>query len=240
MARRPRPEKTALPPPTKPARERIMEAFMALLAEKPIEEIGFNEIAARGGVTLADCRDEFDTVIGILAAHTREVDRQVIAGITSDGDMGEESPRERLFDLLMRRLELLNPHRPAIRSLMRSACSNPRLALTLDCITVRSQQWMLTAADIDAFGTRGVIRAQGMALIYARTLRVWLDDDDPGLARTLSELDRNLARGQSWAYWLDDLCRYIPRFPPRWPKWPGRGPRRSHRHDDLGDEPIRA
>src|SRR5436305_1993893 len=100
---------------------------------------------------------------------------------------------------------------------------------------------MLTAADIDAFGTRGMVRAQGMAVIYARTLRVWLDDDDPGLARTLAELDRNLARAQSWAYWLDDICRYVPRFP-RWPKWPSwPGPRRSPRHaDDLGDEPAGA
>jgi AcrR family transcriptional regulator len=238
MARRPRPEKTALPPPTKSKRERIIESFMALLAEKRIEDIGFGEIAKRAGVSLADCRHEFDSVMAVLAAHTREIDRQVIAG-SSDGDMSEESPRERLFDLLMRRLELLNPHRAAIRSLMRSACSNPGLALALDCIAVRSQQWMLTAADIDAFGTRGMLRAQGMALIYARTLRVWLDDEDPGLARTLAELDRNLARGQSWAYWFDDICRYVPKWP-KWPRWPG-GPRRSHRHDDdLGDEPIRA
>jgi AcrR family transcriptional regulator len=238
MARRPRPEKTALPPPTKSKRERIIEAFMALLAEKRIEEIGFGEIAARAGVSLADCREEFNSVLGVFAAHTREVDRQVIAAGAGNGDMAEESPRERLFDLLMRRLELLSPHRPAVRSLMRSACGNPGLALALDCIAVRSQQWMLTAADIDAFGTRGMIRAQGLALIYARTLRVWLDDDDPGLARTLAELDRNLARAQSWAYWLDDICRYVPRWP-KWPRWPGS--RRSHRHDDdLGDEPATA
>jgi hypothetical protein len=129
----------------------------------------------------------------------------VLAG--GDGDMAEESARERLFDVLMRRLELLAPHREAVRSLTRSAARNPGLALALGCQAVRSQQWMLTAAGISASGPRGLIRAQGMACLYANVLRTWVDDDDPGLARTLAALDRELARGQRMAGLLDELCR---------------------------------
>jgi len=201
--------KPQLPMPTGSNREKIVETFMALLAEKPFEKIGFGEIAARCGLSLADCRNEFASTIGILAAHIKEVDRKVLAG--GQGDMAEEPPRERLFDVLMRRLETLAPQRAAIRSLMRSAARNPGLALALNGFALRSQQWMLTAADIDASGPRGLIRAQGLALLYARVLRVWLDDDDPGLARTLAALDRELARGQRWVNFLDDVCRFAPR-----------------------------
>jgi hypothetical protein len=91
---------------------------------------------------------------------------------------------------------------------------NPGLALILGCVGTRSQQWMLTAADIDAAGPRGMIRAQGLAMLYARVLQTWVDDDDPGLARTMAALDRALARGQRWSGFLDDLCRLAPR--PRW------------------------
>ena len=66
---------------------------------------------------------------------------------------------------------------------------------------------MLTAAGIDAAGPRGMVRAQGLALLFAKVLRTWVDDDDEGLARTLAALDRALARGQRWAGMLDDLCR---------------------------------
>ena len=48
----------------------------------------------------------------------KEVDRAVLAGAQSDVDMELESVRERLFDVLMRRLEILAPHREAIRSLL--------------------------------------------------------------------------------------------------------------------------
>ena len=61
-------------------------------------------------------------------------------------------PRERLFDVLMRRLEILAPHREAVRSLLRSARRNPPLALALNGLAVRSQQWMLTAAGIERIG----------------------------------------------------------------------------------------
>src|SRR6266545_263054 len=116
-------------------------------------------------------------------------------------------PRERLFDVLMRRLEVLAPHKAAIRSLMRSARRNPGLAMALNRMAMRSQQWMLTAADMDAAGLRGMLRAQGLALLYASVLRTWVDDEDPGQARTMAALDRELARGGRYGALLDDVCR---------------------------------
>src|SRR5262249_40798638 len=168
--------------------DRIVEAFMGLLAEKAIETIGFAEIAARAGVSLADLRAKYGSRLALLAAFTRDVDRAVLAGI--DADRAEEPPRERLFDGLMRRIEILEPHKAAVRSLARSARRNPGLACALNSLAVRSQQWMLTAADISASGPRGMIRAQGLACLYASVLRTWVDDDDPGHARTMAALDR--------------------------------------------------
>ena len=109
----------------------------------------------------------------------------------------------------MRRLEALAPHREAVRSLLRSARRNPPLALALNGLAVRSQQWMLTAAGINASGPRGILRAQGLAVLFASVLRTWTHDDDPGQARTMAALDRALARGQRFAGFLDDLC-HIP------------------------------
>src|SRR5476649_1250430 len=130
------------------SRDKIIAAFLALLAEKPFERIGLAELAKSAGVSLADLRGEFGSTLAILAAHIKEIDQAVLAGI--DADMAEEPAREQLFDVLMRRLELLEPHKEAVRSLLRSAARNPALALALNAMAVRSQQWMLTAANITA------------------------------------------------------------------------------------------
>jgi AcrR family transcriptional regulator len=183
----------------------IVGAFMALLADKRIEDIGFAEIARRAGVSLSTLRVKYSSKIEILTAHMREVDRAVLDGI--DSGMADEPPRERLFDVLMRRLDLLAQDKAAVQSLQRSVMLIPGLALALNGLTVRSMQWMLTAADVSASGPKGMVRAQGLALMFASVLRTWVHDDDPGQARTLAALDRALSSGQRWAGLLDDLCR---------------------------------
>jgi AcrR family transcriptional regulator len=213
MARKPasrsrsKPARPAAKPPV-PAegteRDKIIAAFLGLLTEKPIEQIGLAEIASEAGVSLAQLRGEFGSALAIYAAHIKAIDRAVLAEDLSD--MAEEPPRERLFDVLMRRLETMTPYREAVRSVLRSATRNPPLALALNGIAVRSQQWMLTAAGVNASGPRGMMRAQGLAVLFASVLRTWTEDDEPGLARTMAALDRALARGQRFSGLLDDLC----------------------------------
>jgi AcrR family transcriptional regulator len=219
--------KPAAPAGAGSEREKIIAAFLALLAEKPIEQIGFAEIAKEASVSLGQLRGEFASTLAIFAAHIKATDRAVLAADLSD--MAEEPPRERLFDVLMRRLEVLAPHRAAVRSLLRSARRNPPLALALNGLAVRSQQWMLTAAEINAAGPRGMIRAQGLALLFGSVLGTWVRDDDPGLARTMAALDRALARGQRFSGFLDDLCH----IPSRLCRL---RPRRRRRDDDAEEE----
>jgi AcrR family transcriptional regulator len=185
-------------------REKIIAALLALLAEKPIEQIGLAEIANEAGVSLVQLRGAFSSPLAILAAHIKNIDSAVLALDLSD--MEEEAPRERLFDVLMRRLETLAPHRQAVRSLLRSARRNAPLALALNGLAVRSQKWMLTAAGINASGPRGALRAQGLALLFSSVLGTWVRDEDPGLTRTMATLDRALDRGQRLSGFLDDLC----------------------------------
>ena len=195
-------------------REKVVEAFLQLLAQTSFQQIGFAAVAARAGVPLADLRAEFNSTLEILAAFMRETDRQVLSGI--DPELAEEPARERLFDVLMRRIEVLKPHREAIRSLARSARRDPSLALALNGLSLRSQKWMLAAAGIESAGLRGDMRAQGLVVVMARTLRTWLDDEDPGLARTMATLDRELASGERMLNFIGDICRLVPRFGPGW------------------------
>ena len=221
------PSKPIAPAAPGSKREKIIAGFLTLLAEKPIEQIGFAEIAKEAGVPLSQLRDEFASTLAILAAHIKAIDRAVLAADLSD--MAEEPPRERLFDVLMRRLELLAPHRQAVRSLLRSARRNLPLAMALNGLAVRSQQWMLTAAEINASGPRGMVRAQGLALLFGSVLGTWVRDDDPGLARTMAALDRVLARGQRFSGFLDDLCHIRSRLCRL-------RPRRRRRDDDAEEE----
>ena len=225
MARKPKRQRKApsAPPPRGTSdRDKAIDALMTLLGEHRFEQIGLAEVAGRAGIKLSQLRAEFGSTLAILAAHIKEIDRAVLAG--GDADMAEEPARERLFDVLMRRLEVLAPYKDAVRSTMCSARRNPGLAFALNVMAVRSQRWMLEAAGIDASGPRGALRAQGAALMFARVLSVWIDDEEEGLDRTMAALDRGLSSAERWAGFLDDLCAL--------PKCVLRGPRQRRRARD--------
>jgi AcrR family transcriptional regulator len=220
---------TAPPPRNSTDRDKAIDALMSLLAEHSFEQIGLAEVAGGAGIKLSQLRALFGSTLAILAAHIKNIDEIVLA--SGNGDMAEEPARERLFDVLMRRLDALAPHKEAVRSIMRSARRNPGLAIALNAMAVRSQQWMLEAAGIGASGPSGALRAQGAALMFARVLSVWVDDEDEGLDRTMAALDRGLASAERWVGFLDDLCAI--------PKCVLRGPRRR-RHMRSEEEEAEA
>lgn len=226
MVRKPKRERkgqSAAPPRGTSDRDKAIDALMALLTEHSFEQIGLAEVAGRAGIKLSQLRAEFGSTLAILAAHIKDIDRVVLSG---GADMAEEPVRERLFDMLMRRLEALAPYKDSVHSIMRSARRNPGLALALNAAAVRSQKWMLEAAGIGGSGPRGALRAQGAALMFARVLSVWVDDDEESLDRTMAALDRGLASAARWAGFVDDLCAI--------PKCVMRGPRRRRRPADEG------
>lgn len=223
MVRRPKSHRRSAPtpPPSRGTsdRDKAVDALMALLAERPIEEIGLAEVAGRAGLRLSQLRAEFGSVLAIYAAHVKDIDSHVLAG--GEAEMMEEPPRERLFDVLMRRIDALEPYKEAIRSVLYSARRHASLAFALNAMAVRSQSWMLEAAGISAAGPRGALRAQGAALMFARVLSIWVDDESEGYGRTMSALDRALASAERWDGFIGDLCAI--------PACVLRGPRRRRR-----------
>ncbi len=208
-------------------RDKAIHAFLALLAERRFEDIGLAEVAGRAGLKLSQLRADFGSTLAIYAAHVKQIDEAVLDG--TDSDTSEEPHRDRLFDVLMRRIETLTPHKEAVRSILSSARRNPGLAFALNGIALRSQKWMLEAAGISASGPRGMLRAQGAALLFARVVGVWLDEDE-GVDRTMAALDRGLASAERWDGFLGDLCAIPCAL---------RGPRRRRRRP-LDEGPAEA
>ncbi len=195
--------------PKPKTRDRIVDALLALAAEGSWEDVTLAAISARAGVPLAELRAQFDGRLAILADYIRRIDEQVLKGV--DSELADEAPRERLFDILFARFEAHAPHKGALRTIARAALADPLLALALNRLVTQSMAWMLAAAGIPATGRRGLLRAQALALVWARVMRTYLDDDDPGLARTMAALDKRLREAERVAMRLDWLDRIVSR-----------------------------
>lgn len=191
-------------------RQAAIDALLALSAETAWKDIGLNDIAGKAGLKLSQLRGLFPSKGAMLAAYSRQVDQAVLDGI--DEGMADEPVREKLFDVLMRRIDVLAPHKAAIENISRAFAVDPLSLAAWNRVVTNSMQWMLVAADIDAEGPLGAVRAQGLALAWSRIIKVWLKDDDEGLATTMKEVDRQLRSGERWMERADDLFQIFKPF----------------------------
>ncbi|TCH96800.1 TetR/AcrR family transcriptional regulator [Roseococcus sp. SYP-B2431] len=169
----------------------IISAFWRVLADRGWHGVTMRGIAAEAGIPLAELRRSFDGPQAILAAHGRTVDAAVLEGTVDDPSA---SARDRLFDVLMRRLDALQPDRAGVVRLMHDLPTAPLLALQLSTQMLPSMAWMLEAAGLDATGPSGLLRAKGLGTVWLAGLRAWEKDESADLSATMAALDRALDR----------------------------------------------
>lgn len=185
MARPAKKSKAKAPEPTD-----IVEAALDLFAERGFSAVGLAEIAVAAGLPLADVLTAYSGKGAILAAWFGRIDAAMLNG--SDA-APEDSPRDRLFEVLMRRFDLLAPWKALLSEIVRAAAADPLgLGLVLAASLRRSIRWMLAAAGSEAEGLRGLLVRKGLAAVYADSFRVWLKDDTEDASRTMAHLDKRL------------------------------------------------
>lgn len=186
---------------TSPAvQAQIFEGLWQVVASHGWRGTTLARIATAGGVGLGALRGLAASPEGLVIRFNRMVDQQVLDGtVPTDG----ESPRDRLFDLLMRRLDALQPHRAGILRFTRELPFHPILTLVLGAGMERSMGWMLEAAGISSHGPAGVARIKGLTVVWVYTLNAWMKDDSADLAATMAALDRALDRADQVARSLD-------------------------------------
>jgi AcrR family transcriptional regulator len=180
-------------------RDCIVAAALKLAAERPWNDVTLLIIAQEAGLTLVELRREFATKGEILIAFARAIDDQVLREAATRGTA--IASRDSIFDIVMSRFDALAPYKQALRAIFQSSSIEPALLFNL----FASQHWMLQAAGFATDGLVGALRVAGLASVYASAFRTWLDDDDPGLARTMAVLDRHLRRGERTLAPLEDM-----------------------------------
>lgn len=185
---------------------RLIDAMLDIAAREGWDAVSLSSIAAVAGAKLSELYPAWRSRMSVLAAFIRQVDREVV---TSDfAFTAQDTARDRLFEVLMRRFDVLQPHREAVRriraGMMRDTATSAGMMRQMGC----SMAWMLEAANLSSEGLGGKLKIAGLAGIWARCVAVWLEDESPDLSRTMAELDRGLRRADRWAEIV--FCRRRP------------------------------
>ncbi|NKB48083.1 MAG: TetR family transcriptional regulator [Alphaproteobacteria bacterium] len=183
---------------TKPRRDkqaRIVDAALELSAERGWAAITLDDIAVAAKLDADEVYRLTPTKSAILNAFVRRTDLAVLEGQSmADDEEAEASTHDRLFDVLMRRFEVLLPDRTALGALCRDLPRDPVSLVAAVPQAHCSFARMLEAAGVSTKGLRGLARIHAIAAVWLATQRTWFGDDGEDMARTMAVLDRNLRR----------------------------------------------
>jgi AcrR family transcriptional regulator len=179
------------------AAQSAIEAALSLAAEKGWRDLALADIAEAAGLSIGQLYAIYPSKTDILAAYSRNIDAAVLAETEAPGE--EESAKDRLFDLLMRRFDKLDAHKAGLVRIAEDTGRDP-LALVCSLANLdRSMAAMLEAAGISTTGLRGVVRIKGLAAVYLAGMRAWFRDDSADKAKTMAALDKSLGRAERMA-----------------------------------------
>ena len=177
----------------------LMKAAFELAAERGWTNVTVAEAARAAGLKLAEARLRFPGRIAILLKLGRMADAAALAG--TDG-VQDTTTRDRLFDIVMRRIDVFQAHRRGVIAVLRALPADPLASLLLWGATLRSMAWLLDGAGDSPTGLDRTLRAHGLAAVWVSVLRAWMGDDSADLSATMAALDRALDRAEQMSGWF--------------------------------------
>lgn len=184
------------------AAKRALAAFLGLAAAEGYARVSLRGVAEAAGLEFGELYRLFPDKAALVAGFLAEIDTEVLAGVTPQSDP-EETARDRLFDVVMRRYDALKPHRAAWRAIRSAVARDPLLALALAPAVHRSMAAALEAAGLASDGLAGALRRHGLLGIHIAVSRVFEQDETADLSRTMAALDGRLKATERWAQLIE-------------------------------------
>lgn len=177
---------------------KAIPAALTLAAQTRWADLTLKQIADEAGLTLNDFHGLADKT-DLSNALEGHFDKAMSEGAFET----DESPRTRLFDVIMMRFEAMEDTREATKSYLKwrdSSLSGLKTRLSGRAATAR---WALTCCGLD--GGKGLplpVQIAGLGWAIAAAERAWKQETSPDLTRTMAALDAELIKLEDRADWI--------------------------------------
>jgi len=173
-------------------RRALAQAALTTAKAKPWAQATLLDLASAASQPVSDL---YGATVGEAVDCVEEAfDRAIAAGLVTH-EPGQ-SVRDRLFDLIMKRFEAMEPHRDAVLSIDAQQDRDPLALNAAHQRHVRCARWVLALAGLEADHMTGQARAQGLGVIIGQARAAWRADSDGDFAKTMASLDKNLRRAE--------------------------------------------
>ena len=164
---------------------KIAQSTLNLLKKKSWDEIKLNEIL-KG---LKKARSSIETKNDLLKNINRYVDFLLKKNSSS---IEKSSPKDMLFEVIMKRFDVLQKNRKSFIMLHESFKLSPQKTLVLLPSFLESMFLTASLADIEIKGIKGSLKIKSIFIIYFLAYLEWAKDTSASLEKTMTVLDKYL------------------------------------------------
>ena len=148
----------------------------------------------------------FKSEITILDEFSKMIDIKVEKSFDYE-EVTNTSVKDNLFELIMLRLEFMQPYRNALKNIKNSFKSDPLVAKSVAKNVMNSLDFYLELSNAFNDSFLDIFKKKSIFLIYTYIFMIWLEDESDELSKTMSELDKLLTFSEKIAL---DFKTYTP------------------------------
>ena len=184
----------------------LIKSSFKIIEESGWKSFSFQKLSYSEKVPIDEIKKFFKSEINILDEFSKMIDIKVEKNFDYE-ELGNTSVKDNLFELIMLRLELMQPYRNALKSIKSNFRSDPLIAKSVAKNVMNSLDFYLelTKAFNDSF--LDIFKKKSIFLVYSYIFTIWLEDNSEELSKTMSELDKLLTFSEKIAL---NLKTYTP------------------------------
>ena len=169
----------------------LIKSAFKIIEKSGWKSFSFQRLSYSEKISIDEIKKIFKSEINILDEFSKMIDFKVEKSFDYE-ELGNTSVKDNLFELIMLRLEFMQPYKNALKSIKSTFRSDPLIAKSVAKNVMNSLDFYLelTKALNDSF--LDIFKKKSIFLIYSYIFNIWLEDNSEELSKTMSELDKLL------------------------------------------------
>ncbi len=184
----------------------LIEASFKIIEEFGWKSFSLEKLSQKEEISLEEINKLIKSKIDLLKEFSNMIDLKVENSIDLK-DFKNSSVKDNLFELIMLRLEYMQPYKNSLKKIINALKNDTAAAKSISLNILNSLDFYLDLTDAYNKSLFDILKKKAIFLIYGYVFMIWLDDSTDELSKTMSELDRLLSFSEKIA---KDFNNYTP------------------------------
>ena len=184
----------------------LIDASFKIIEEFGWKTFSLEKLSQKEEISLKEINKLIKSKIGLLKEFSNMIDLKVENSIDFK-DFKNSSVKDNLFELIMLRLEYMQPYKNSLKKIINALKNDTAAAKSISLNILNSLDFYLDLTDAYNKSLFDILKKKAIFLIYGYVFMIWLDDSTDELSKTMSELDRLLSFSEKIA---KDFNNYTP------------------------------